>query len=197
MGEDDDKLPPPDDEDGGEGAEAPGVEDDVEEPVGRGNGPGSFRTRIKPGEVRNPKGRPTGAKGVLAALKKAMMGKVAWTENGKRETGTLLEAMFSAGMKHAIKGDARFFELAIRMMQIALAMEQGIEIREENHNRHEYLCDLIRLYKIHEHDLMNMDPEHFADLVEKVKAERKPSTMPSSGTLILGMLGKDKDKNKK
>ncbi|MEO9574952.1 MAG: DUF5681 domain-containing protein [Roseobacter sp.] len=76
-------------------------DDDYE--VGYGKPPTS--TRFKKGRSGNPRGRPKGAKGVQASLKRELESKIMVQEGNRRVRITKAEAMAKQLMNKALKGD--------------------------------------------------------------------------------------------
>lgn len=69
--------------------------------VGHGHPPKA--TQFKPGISGNPKGRPRGAKGHMASLKKELNSKVTVTKNGREEKITKSDAYFASLVNNMIK----------------------------------------------------------------------------------------------
>ena len=73
--------------------------------VGYGKPP--KRTRFKPGQSGNPKGRPKGAKGLNTIVRESLGGKLAVrTSEGTRKISKI-EAVLQKTLEKALKGDAR------------------------------------------------------------------------------------------
>ena len=90
------------------------------EPVGYGKPPA--KSRFKPGESGNPKGRPKGSLNVTTVLMKTLREKVVITENGIRKTITKLEAFIKQLVNKAASGDLRALPHLLPMIAVA---EQG------------------------------------------------------------------------
>jgi len=73
--------------------------------VGYGRPP--THTRFKPGMSGNPKGRPRSRKNLAAVFDAASSERVSVTENGKRKTITILEAIMKQVTHKAAAGDQR------------------------------------------------------------------------------------------
>jgi hypothetical protein len=86
--------------------------DNEDKKDGRGHAPHSIYTRIKPGEVRNPKGRPKGATGRKADWEREMNRRVTVTENGKEVQIPLRRYMYRSVILQAGK-DPKLFELVM------------------------------------------------------------------------------------
>src|SRR5690349_347398 len=82
--------------------------------VGYGKPP--VEHRIKPGERRNPKGRPKGAANLATRLKRAARAKVAVTVNGRRISMDKIDAALTQLMNQAASGDARAIQLALELL---------------------------------------------------------------------------------
>ncbi|BAT58553.1 hypothetical protein GJW-30_1_01079 [Variibacter gotjawalensis] len=67
----------------------------------------SNRTRFKPGQSGNPTGRPKGALGFAAIVKKLLHGKITITENGRRKKISRAEALAHSIIKKAFSGDMK------------------------------------------------------------------------------------------
>ena len=81
----------------------PQEHDDAEYEVGYGKPP--KRSRFKPGQSGNPKGRPPGAKGFEAMLKRELDRKIAVTLNGRSTEISRADAMMKRVVERALKGD--------------------------------------------------------------------------------------------
>ena len=73
--------------------------------VGHGRPP--KHTRFKPGISGNPKGRPRSRKNLATVFDAASNERVSVTENGKRKTITILEAIMKQVTRKAAAGDQR------------------------------------------------------------------------------------------
>jgi hypothetical protein len=80
-------------------------------------------TQFNPGQSGNPKGRPKGAKNLLAALQIELNTRVAVTENGKRRAITKREAVVKQLVNKAASGDPR--ALPILLNELRLYEGQG------------------------------------------------------------------------
>lgn len=78
---------------------------DPEYEVGYGKPPAS--RQFKKGRSGNPKGRPKGAKGVQASLKRELQTKISVQEGGRTMRITKAEAMAKQFMASALKGDMK------------------------------------------------------------------------------------------
>jgi len=115
---DDDDLPP-ETEAGGAGnggknndrvAAADGNDDDY---VGYGHPP--KRHRFPPGRSGNPNGRPKGARGMKAMLRKELNTRVRITENGKSRSVTKMEVMIKRLTEQGAKGDLKAISKLIEL----------------------------------------------------------------------------------
>jgi hypothetical protein len=89
--------------------------DNEEKKDGRGHAPHSIYTRIKPGEVRNPKGRPKGATGRKADWDREMKRLVTVTlENGKEVTMSMRRCLYRTAILQARK-DPKYYELVMAL----------------------------------------------------------------------------------
>ena len=62
---------------------------------------------MKPGETRNPNGRPKGAKGFKAMVRRVLGAKITVRENGRLKTVSVYEAMLLMERQLASEGDWR------------------------------------------------------------------------------------------
>ena len=83
--------------------------------VGYGKPP--KHTRFKPGKSGNPKGRPKVRKNFRALLAEALFKKVTVSDGGQIREISRVEALLTALVAKAIKGDARSLETLLRLMQ--------------------------------------------------------------------------------
>jgi hypothetical protein len=80
-------------------------------------------TQFNPGQSGNPKGRPKGAKNLVAVLQIELNTRVAVTENGKRKAITKREAVAKQLVNKAAAGDPR--ALPILLNELRLCEGQG------------------------------------------------------------------------
>lgn len=78
---------------------------DVEHKVGYANPP--KHTQFKKGQSGNPKGRPKGAKGVKASLRRELESKITVREGGKEVKLSKAEVLAKSLMTDALKGDGK------------------------------------------------------------------------------------------
>ena len=76
-----------------------------------------LRTRFRPGQSGNPRGRPKGARNLNTVVAAALGEKVAVTENGRRRRITKLEAAVKQLVNRAASGEARATQLLIQVVQ--------------------------------------------------------------------------------
>ncbi|NQW08419.1 MAG: hypothetical protein HQ481_00860 [Alphaproteobacteria bacterium] len=96
-----------------------GGPDDGAYTVGYGRPPA--RTRFKPGQSGNPKGRPKGARNLKTDLQAEMAERITVQEAGRSKTITKQRAFLKALMAKAIKGHVpaaqKLIDLIIRLME--------------------------------------------------------------------------------
>ena len=83
--------------------------------VGYGKPP--KHTRFRKGRSGNPKGRPSGARGVKTLLDEALSRKVTVTEAGRTTRVSKSEALLVSLINRAIKGDVRASAQVLRLME--------------------------------------------------------------------------------
>jgi hypothetical protein len=88
-------------------------------------------SRIKPGEIRNPKGRGKGTKNRATLLREALDTKVAVTIKGRRRHMSHLELSYRALGAKAAKGDLKAIELAERLSDKLLGPDNDEQRIEE------------------------------------------------------------------
>lgn len=81
--------------------------------VGFGKPP--VRSRFKPGESGNPKGRPRGSKNLATLLDEELNARVPITENGKRKNVTMRKAISKQTVRKAAAGEERFIKLVFEL----------------------------------------------------------------------------------
>lgn len=86
--------------------------DESDDAVGYGRPPKA--TRFRKGHSGNPKGRPKGARGVTASLRRELETKVTVRENGRETRISKAEALAKRFVEKALKGDTA----AIRMLLV-------------------------------------------------------------------------------
>ena len=108
-------------------------DDDTEYEVGYGRPP--TYTRFKPGTSGNPKGRPRSRKNFATVFDAASSERVPVTENGKRKTIIILEAIMMQLAHKAASGDQRslrhFTDLYFRLHPEGKQELYGIELMRE------------------------------------------------------------------
>jgi len=71
------------------------------------------RTRFKPGQSGNPRGRPRGAKNFVTAIEGELRARVTVTENGRRKRVTKREVIAKRLVNRAAEGDLRAIPLLL------------------------------------------------------------------------------------
>lgn len=94
--------------------------------VGYGKPP--KHSQFKKGRSGNPKGRPKGAKGVVASIKREMERKVTIREGGQKVTISKAEAVAKRILAKALSGDAGALKL---LLQFDAEQVQQVEIGGE------------------------------------------------------------------
>jgi hypothetical protein len=143
---------------------------------GRGNAPGSFGTRIKPGEVKNPKGRPKGAKGVFATAKKALMRQVEWQEKGKKLKGPLFAAFMDACVKQGMH-DVKFAQMVMTWIHYLTNRETFAERDQIEAERYQTMKKTLDVYELHESRLFELTDDEQKDLIAAVKEAKRKHPM--------------------
>jgi hypothetical protein len=87
--------------------------------IGYGKPPA--RTRFKPGQSGNPKGRPKGNRNLATDLEEELSEKILVNEGGRQLETTKQRAMIKALLAKALKGDTRAGGVLI---QLKLGLEQ-------------------------------------------------------------------------
>jgi hypothetical protein len=139
---------------------------------GRGHAPGSMETRIKKGEKKNPHGRPKGAKGVAATMRKAFLQQADWLGDGKK---TYIEALVEGGTKHVFKGNHHHFDLVLEMLVHVSRIEQVREYSAEEREHRKVSKDLVRVYEAHHLRLLELTDDEF-DAISKFVKEKQRQT---------------------
>jgi Family of unknown function (DUF5681) len=83
--------------------------------VGKGRPP--IDTRWKKGQSGNPKGRPTGSRGVSAVLHDVIRQKVPVTENGRTRQIPALEVMLRRLANDAMRSEPRALKLVLSLVE--------------------------------------------------------------------------------
>src|SRR5215203_781211 len=73
--------------------------------VGRGKPPA--HSRFKPGQSGNPGGRKKGSRNMKSVLEDLLLEEIEMTENGKKRSVSLLEALIKRQMQAGLRGDLR------------------------------------------------------------------------------------------
>jgi Family of unknown function (DUF5681) len=73
--------------------------------VGRGKPPA--HSRFRPGQSGNPGGRKKGSRNLKSVLEEVMREEIELTENGKKRSVSLLEALIKRAVQEGLRGDLR------------------------------------------------------------------------------------------
>jgi hypothetical protein len=84
-------------------ANAKGASSDYQ--VGRGKPPSN--SRFKPGQSGNPGGRKRGSRNLKTVLEEVLLDEIEMTENGRKRTVSLLEALIKRSAQEGLRGDLR------------------------------------------------------------------------------------------
>jgi len=74
-------------------------------PVGRGKPPS--HSRFKPGQSGNPGGRKKGSRNMKSVLEDILLEEIEMTENGRKRTVSMLEALIKRAVQEGLRGDLR------------------------------------------------------------------------------------------
>ena len=74
-------------------------------PVGRGKPPA--HSRFKPGQSGNPGGRKKGSRNMKNVLEEILLEEIEMTENGRKRSVSLLEALIKRAVQEGLRGDLR------------------------------------------------------------------------------------------
>ena len=85
---------------------------------------------MKKGETRNPSGRPRGAKGTKAMVRKVLSAKTAVREGGRTRKVTLYHALLMKELEMAIGGDWRARKTILELGRWALPEEAFVPVGE-------------------------------------------------------------------
>jgi hypothetical protein len=114
--------------------------------VGKGRPPKEHQ--IKPGERRNPKGRPKGSLNVATVVKRTASAKVTILVGGRKKSVTVLEALTKQLFNQAISGNSRAIQLCLALLQQIEGTEavQNSEIDAASRNKAK--ADLLASLKV-------------------------------------------------
>jgi hypothetical protein len=73
--------------------------------VGRGKPPSHYR--FKPGQSGNPGGRKRGSRNLRTVLEEVLLSEIEMTENGRKRTVSILEALIKRSAQEGLRGDLR------------------------------------------------------------------------------------------
>src|SRR5208283_358917 len=76
-----------------------------------------IRTRFRPGQSGNPRGRPKGARNLSSVVAAALSERVSVNENGRRRRITKLEAAIKQLVNRAASGEQRATQLLLVLAQ--------------------------------------------------------------------------------
>ncbi len=96
--------------------------------VGYGRPP--KRSRFKPGQSGNPKGRPKGRKNIRTIFEETLYKPVTITENGRKRKVPAIEALLLRLRNMSLEGDLRAFDKLLKqlpMLQVAMAADEARE----------------------------------------------------------------------
>ncbi len=88
--------------------------------------------RFKPGQSGNPKGRPKGAKGLNATVRKTMEQKIAVRSNGRTRKVSTFEALILKLREKALQGDGKAMDRLIALYRAAAPAEDS-DVVDEQH----------------------------------------------------------------
>jgi len=128
--------------------------------VGYGRPP--KRSRFKPGQSGNPKGRPKGRKNIHTIFEETLYKPVTVTENGRKRKVPAIEALFLSLLRKSLDGDMRALEKLTKqlpMLQAAMAADEAREGGEavDPETDAEALAEFTRM--IRETETENMEDE--------------------------------------
>ncbi len=130
--------------------------------VGYGRPP--KRSRFKPGQSGNPKGRPRGRKNIHTILEETLFRLVTITENGRKRKVPAIEALFLSLLRKSLDGDMRAFEKLTKqlpMLQAAMVADEAREGGEavDPETDAEALAEFTRMIRETETETKNMKDE--------------------------------------
>lgn len=95
------------------------------------------RTRFKPGESGNPRGRPRGSKNLALLLEEELKQRVTINENGRRRRITKQAAIIKHMVNKALSGDPRLLQLLLNEIHAhemrANSSPSGNNLNEADH----------------------------------------------------------------
>ncbi len=130
--------------------------------VGYGRPP--KRSRFKPGQSGNPKGRPRGRKNIHTILEETLFRLVTITENGRKRKVPAIEALFLSLLRKSLDGDMRAFEKLTKqlpMLQAAMVADEAREGGEavDPETDAEALAEFTRMIRETETETQHMEDE--------------------------------------
>ncbi|TKW61401.1 MAG: hypothetical protein DI628_01885 [Blastochloris viridis] len=132
--------------------------------TGKGHGEGSKATRIKPGEVKNPKGRPIGSRNMATIVREALMRDVEWPEKGELLRIPLVSAFIDACMKQGMK-DVRYAQMMMDMIIFMSHHDAQMEYQRQETENYETWKTMINIYRLHDAKLMDLDEKVLDELI--------------------------------
>jgi len=115
--------------------------------VGFGRPP--VRSRFKPGQSGNPKGRPRGSKNMATLLDEELNARVPISENGKRKTITMRKAISKQTVRKAASGNERFIKLLFELDRLKDGGDGSTRSSAAplDQNDQQVIQDLVRQWK--------------------------------------------------
>jgi Family of unknown function (DUF5681) len=93
--------------------------------VGRGKPPA--HSRFRPGQSGNPGGRKKGSRNLKSVLEEVMREEIELTENGKKRSVSLLEALIKRAVQEGLRGDLRAIKDLLDRYERHVGSEPEIE----------------------------------------------------------------------
>src|SRR5215213_10770650 len=93
--------------------------------VGQGRPPS--HSRFKPGQSGNPGGRKKGSRNMKSVLEDILLEEIEMTENGRKRTVSMLEALLKRAVQQGLRGDLRAIKDLLDRYERHVGSEPEIE----------------------------------------------------------------------
>jgi len=110
--------------------------------VGRGKPP--THSRFKPGQSGNPGGRKKGSRNLKTILTEVLLEEIEMTENGKKRTVSMLEALIKRQLQDGLRGDRKAIKDLLDRYERLAGSEPEVE-EESPEEDHEILQRFLAL----------------------------------------------------
>jgi hypothetical protein len=132
------------------------------------------RTRFRPGQSGNPRGRPRGMKNFSTAFKRELQARVPITDNGKRKMLSARDIIAKRLIHKALQGDLRSMMLLLQQVSRFEQPEAAPEFLNSAQDQEVIEGILDRVHSSREDALNETQSETLHDLDDQTDSESSP-----------------------